>query len=470
MFRLHEAAEENFNGRAETLLESLREVELGSPEKERFSPDLHVVRTIGEDDIKEMLSCRVVQGMSQKLLRIELFVGGKRFRLDDCAGFEALCTEVASRGELRRHIGRAAVEEQFLAWLRQAIAHGVKSRFVEFLLVWLEDNIKDAEVWVPIANLHIESELAFGEVAFRPVASTLIDDWVSALPNEMTKEERAGWEERIRKRTQGHAAAVCHVKTEPESAVAVATMLAEEAVTLLRVASGHVMFPRAKATLHLRGREHVESSEAWIIEPGSAPRMTARSLRPFPEPFKLSDEAVGVLRRQLDPLALLFAADPKTPFQQQLVRALTFYSESALTREPGEKLLRIMTAIEIVLLKDESEFIQQSIAERMALVLSQDVDERLRIVALVKKCYAMRSVFIHHGRSPSDLARLETFMNYAFRFFLQVVWGHEDFATKDDLLSLLDRAKYSGTLGPHREDGGGEQSANGPQRGSSSST
>ena len=86
-------------------------------------------------------------------------------------------------------------------------------------------------------------------------------------------------------------------------------------------------------------------------------------MKPYPEPFTLSDETAASLSRHLDALSELQGKTAKSEFQELLVKALSFYSKSALSQEPGEKLLLIMTALEVMLLRSEAEAIQQNVGK-----------------------------------------------------------------------------------------------------------
>ena len=119
------------------------------------------------------------------------------------------------------------------------------------------------------------------------------------------------------------------------------------------------------------------------------------------------------------------------------------YSKNNLAKEPAEKLVFILVALEAMLLKNDTEPIQQNIADRMAFVLGNSVSERRSIVSLVKACYGLRSRFLHHGQTMSDLENLRKFMMYSWALFLHFLRSHEEFASKDEMLERIEERKFA---------------------------
>ena len=112
-------------------------------------------------------------------------------------------------------------------------------------------------------------------------------------------------------------------------------------------------------------------------------------------------------------------------------------------RELSDKLVYILVALESLLLKNENEPIQQNIAERMAFVVGQTVDERKSVVKLVKEIYGLRSRFIHHGNTIDDIETLGKFMLHAFVFFINISLNINNFNTKELFIESLEEMKLS---------------------------
>ena len=59
--------------------------------------------------------------------------------------------------------------------------------------------------------------------------------------------------------------------------------------------------------------------------------------------------------------------------------------------------LQIIGALEMILLRNDTEPIQQNIGERMAFVVGRNVNERKAIINNFRRIYSVRSKFLHHG-------------------------------------------------------------------------
>jgi hypothetical protein len=96
-----------------------------------------------------------------------------------------------------------------------------------------------------------------------------------------------------------------------------------------------------------------------------------------------------------------------------------------------------------MLLRNSNEPIGQNIGERMAFLIGNSLETRKAIVANVDEVYRLRSSFIHHGNSISDLEVLSTFMLNAWTCFVNLLGNANHFQTKDALISALEDRKLS---------------------------
>ena len=165
---------------------------------------------------------------------------------------------------------------------------------------------------------------------------------------------------------------------------------------------------------------------------------------PPPDPWLISDE----LREHLDGTGLRELSDlagnqQPTEFDSKVVDALLIYSKCSIARELSEKLIFVLVALECLLLKDQSEPIQVSIGERMAFMLGTSPKERKEVVGLVKKVYAQRSKFIHHGQPTADIESLRSFFRDAWAVLLSAVKLTKRLTKKEELLDYLEERKFS---------------------------
>ena len=80
-----------------------------------------------------------------------------------------------------------------------------------------------------------------------------------------------------------------------------------------------------------------------------------------------------------NPFHKLLASKEKNQFQKDVINALHIYSQHCLKRSCFDRLLYIFSAIESILIANDTERIQTSIADRMAFFLTKDKHERRTI-------------------------------------------------------------------------------------------
>jgi Apea-like HEPN len=83
-------------------------------------------------------------------------------------------------------------------------------------------------------------------------------------------------------------------------------------------------------------------------------------------------------------------------------------------KDAADKLVHILVGLESIILKDSNEPIMNNIGERMAALIGHDPASRKAIIGNVKKTYALRSSFIHHGQRIS-VDEADTLREFMFR-------------------------------------------------------
>jgi hypothetical protein len=103
--------------------------------------------------------------------------------------------------------------------------------------------------------------------------------------------------------------------------------------------------------------------------------------------------------------------------------------------------------MESILLRNDTEPIQQNVGERMAFINTagsqNTVEERQRIIRNLKEAYALRSKFVHHGSSVEDRETVRQFMINAWALFTTLAKASQRFETKEELIDHLEAMKLS---------------------------
>ena len=312
-----------------------------------------------------------------------------------------------------------------------------------FLQERLEIAVLPRTFYIPIANLCIEEDVSFGLVDLRTITSEMMDAFYESFWSKEHSDDSElldEWFDQLRKKHQGLAAVVLTVEADEATAREQCLENAEQAAALLRVMHPINSSPHTALYVRPLGSENLESYCTYTHNDGKFGEFTENLSWPYPSYWEIAKEDYN--QRLFINLASLFALEDRTDYQQRLFDTLLIYSRNNLAKEPYEKLIFCLVAIESMLLKDPSEPIQGNIGERMAYLVGHTAEERVEIETLVKKVYSIRSRFIHHGHRPSDLATLAHFMHRAWILFLHLVLNMDVVESKEDMIHMLRKRKY----------------------------
>jgi hypothetical protein len=129
-------------------------------------------------------------------------------------------------------------------------------------------------------------------------------------------------------------------------------------------------------------------------------------------------------------------------YEARLLESLLVYGRACYQIEPGDKLLQVMTAVEMFLLRDRNEPIQTQLADRLAFTISTDPSTRQGIARDLKEAYSVRSGRTHHGKSIGETETIEQFLHNAWAFFIIAIQRVGGYPTRFAFLDDLDKKKY----------------------------
>jgi hypothetical protein len=354
--------------------------------------------------------------------------------------------------QLRDIVGAEWVEDRILDWIKEQLAGAGTQELAEFIAERCEEDVKEHELWFPVAQLSLESDLAFGNVVFKTISEQMLD-WVeeeAQVAEESRSTEEAAQIDsqvnRMRRDLQGLAASTITVTAEPKRADEVGRRESERAVELLRVFdTGATMMPEVVSYCALLGRENIEQLRLLSVEGG---RMRRENRKVIGNPilnFHLSDEEISRYKRifGFDGAGELLALERRTDFQEKLLVALLLYSRSTREKDLAGRLVYMLVAIETMLLRNEREPIQQNIGERMAFMIGENLEARRAKVRHLKDAYGLRSKFIHHGETIAEIETVRAFMLDAWTLFTTLLKDIHRYGTKAQLIDRLDARRLS---------------------------
>ena len=286
-----------------------------------------------------------------------------------------------------------------------------------------------------------------GRMTIRTFPKAVLDEWESQIREKVPPESQANAMaaiERDRRRLQGRAVACITVTAEEEFAKETAGYEAERTVALLRAFSpANLVITRFQycAPRDLRPEEGVE----WIVAESGIVRSHSRA---SPEPRREEWLLTDVERAELDKTGLSEAGtwlvgENLSDYKKLLLRVLLLYSRQQLTNNLSEKLVYQFAALESLLTRGNEGNIQQSVAERMALLTDTTAEERIALVEETKALYDLRSRFVHAGQEEVAQDRVERFCQRVWILLMSLAPRAHVLSSQSDLLSAIELAKYT---------------------------
>lgn len=350
--------------------------------------------------------------------------------------------DVASTGFLKR---------QLFEWITDTHKRQVPETASSRLLTTAAEAVVQVEIWLPIYELFIESDLTLGQVTFKRLSLELLAHWENQAPasNNQSSEDvealRSYWQ-RMRSDYGGRAAAVVTVAAEPLRAEELAVEFAEKAISGLRLFHPANHAPEMIAFCVLKGQEHMASRHVLLVSGGRITGASKGFIRRGIDPrWQISNESVSEFRKLgLAFLHAALASTVRTEFQTTALDSLFLYTRAATRAELTDRLVYVFAALEGLLLRSQSEPIAISIGDRLGFALEQSAEKRQEIVKIVRDAYELRSRVVHHRAQVSDVEALRKFFQCAWRFFVLVVLpALPRFKAKGEFLAEIDRVKYS---------------------------
>lgn len=449
-FEIHPSAENNFNQKAQELVKLIKKFPTASKETDTFQSDRHIAATLTEKDIIGEPDTTSADYLGRTIERF-FYVNREKFGFDK-ASYKSvikIAESLKSLPAFRCKVSQSFIEKTLCDWARSALqSENELEPFIEYLQREVNSKVKKTTAWVPVANLEVEASFSISKSEIRPFSKEIINGWIAkATPEDgEIKEEIKEYFERVREDCQGLAAIVMEIEAEPEYAFEYATEEAEQVTSILGIFSHATLLPDVKCVSRIKGSERVAQAQVFFesAQGQCSSSKVAIIDRGVIHNWRISQNMISEIKQiGLDNLSRLFAAKDLNSFQESVLNSALLYSKSAFTADPVEKIVYILSSLESVLLKNENEPIQQNLAERIAVFTERELTKRKAIIKTIKAVYGIRSKYLHHGHTSSELELITEFMRYVWVFFWHMVENADQFNSKEDFISAIDDHKLA---------------------------
>ncbi|MFZ5902315.1 MAG: hypothetical protein ACOYZ8_02015 [Chloroflexota bacterium] len=368
---------------------------------------------------------------------------------DNYKRFVKLCESIQRAIRPESTISRKMVEEFAFKWLERKYQKLTSVNLLEYLIPNLENEIREFEIWIPIAELRTERIVPLGKIEIRPITAEWLKSWqkisLSDTPKGQRKGKAAFYKERITKPLQGWSAGVIRVRADRETAIKTALFETERSLALLRFFSIAALTSKINSYVAIKGSENIEAITSLTFVDGrfayfneTTVDLTSYQTLSLDEEMlsRMTSSGIGILDRLLHKQKL-------TSFEEKILESIILYSNATREKNLSNKIIYILTALENIFLQNDTESIAQNLSERIAIFIGKDFQEKKKIIGTIKAIYKSRSKFLHHAQTIRQLEELEQFIYYAFLALANTIQKVSAFSTAQDFASHLDDLKLS---------------------------
>jgi hypothetical protein len=332
-------------------------------------------------------------------------------------------------------------------WIRDTLRRTTVEPFLAYIESEFASDVRQYEFWMPITQLHVKRGFRLGKGSILPIEKSLIDRIQQSAADRYPERANASraFTDRFYRRYQGFAAFVVTRNVEISWGWELAFEDARVAAAMIRVFSGQAMAPEVRSGVAPWGCAQGDAIHGFALTEGFQAAGIEGGRGVDPSPLIWDDE--GILQAHREGLAVvsaILAKDDRSDYEEKLLEMLLLYSGGLVRTDPADRLMYTLIALEQMFLRSESEPITQNLADRIALFAADTVDDRRKVMQLVRRAYATRSRFVHHGQTVAELNDLGDFLREAWMTVILLIGRSAWFNTREELLDAIDTAKLSG--------------------------
>lgn len=296
---------------------------------------------------------------------------------------------------------------------------------------------EDIVFFIRVFNLKCSKTYDFGYVKLYPNKTVFIREVSRNYPLEQN--QRDALYQRFEEGERIHGIAEVHVSSAEEiNAREKAFYDLDHFLNILRVFNeGNQIWIEGEAIpIH---RSYFSYNENTRILYSSSERLDVE--RGMIVPFDL-DQSYRFNPQLMNKIKSVLKKANRTSIESKIVNSLTWLGESVKEKDNAHKLLKMIIALESLLLGKEANK-KYLLAERCAFLLSEKFANRIKIKELIEKVYNLRNSIVHEGKRPNirkevsdDLFAIIRELNIKFLMA-------DEFASIKDVHNFVEKCKYS---------------------------
>jgi hypothetical protein len=327
------------------------------------------------------------------------------------------------------------------------------SKGLTALIAHLEGYSEEHTCYVPLVGLRLGAgNVEVGQVVLKELSEEEVDRLVRTVVSitqrtKHSEEEKQSFipmQENLLRSLQGTVCAEFRTVAEPDRARERAETESRRVLDLLRFTLPTLYSPNWNVAVGLAG----EVFQAQRITPtlsGSRFNVNVVSVGPHMD-LDLSEASIKVMQEiGVFELSEILRKPLKSlsDFEETLLRAIHWFADAETQPELDNQLLSLITCLETFLTPRDSRPIRTTVAEGVAMIVTEGLERRMALKKFVLRVYDQRSAVSHGGRMgvlQTDLGRLKEIAHALIRVLIQ---RKAEFARRKDLASWLEEQRLA---------------------------
>jgi hypothetical protein len=350
---------------------------------------------------------------------------------------------VANRKELRDILSPMTVQEVVLDWIGARVLEREIRSLADQISAVVTEHVRPLTVWVPIEDTSVECELSFADAILTPLSRRELDYVIDEATRDREPEDVQSFRKKSYRDWLGKAIMRFSIEAEPRRARELALEKAERYMALLQFYGPTTMILPITSHAAPSGKHPHQLTRSMALWAGSLELY--EGLSNPPTWLDLTHRTLGTIEEACFWTLSFLAKETGCDYERKLMESLLIYGRACYQSDPVDKLLQIITSVEMFVLRDANEPIMSSVGDRIAFAVSKDPDQRRSIARNFRTVYSLRSGRTHHGRTISEVNEIEEFLGNIWAFWLVALRGVGRYKERIDLIDDLDARKYGRT-------------------------
>jgi hypothetical protein len=445
-FELNSDAINYFNTKAEELLYLLKPLKNKERERKVDSSLSHTYSEIIDDEkIISFGNLKMQDGFGNVLARF-FHYEKTQIGLDneDYRNYLKFTEQLLKKNIIRKFLSPDFVEDVSFKWFEKRYKGEIKQEtgFITFFESESRNCIKNYKISIPLSYVSIQEPFVLGKVQYEFLKKDFFDEMLShhfeKLHKSLSKEEIEKSIFKLRKEYQGNVFATFNIEAEKEKAIEIALETIDIHIKLFKCFSPTAFIPEIPSYFNRKGQTNIPQTYIFLYEtnfPNIISSVDEKSDFLFRIDNKTIEEFSKLKYSQAFDIVL---KENASDFENTFFNIVSLFSKSISSITFQDKLIYSLVALEVLLLKNETEPIQHSIGIRLAFLNRKNIEDRKKVIKLVKDAYKLRSSYIHHGKIKTQNVLLQELQHLVWQSIINVIRSIDKFKSQSDFVNYIE--------------------------------